>query len=196
MDERKDQLPICEFVFSSRCTDLSVLLPKSEFQHLHGLNITSVISKYRCLDWGPESILTFSGMWKSILRFVNIEINTLSPFSGMNRWLSTAKLVGSPSLWSTGTRLVSLRTDICVKILVDCTWLVSTSGDVLVDCTRLWLLVPFFIERLVIFLHVGASLVPKFPSLVDRDMLRIILVSDKVIRHGRQNGVIRWQLVY
>ena len=54
----------------------------------------------------------------------------------------------------------------------------------------------WLVERLVIFLHVGASLVPEFPSLVDRDMLRIILVSGKVIRDGRQNGVISWQLVY
>ena len=48
---------------------------------------------------------------------------------------------------------------------------------------------PFFywlVEWLVNFLHVGTSLVPEFPSLVDTDMLRIILVTDKVIRHGRE----------
>ena len=44
----------------------------------------------------------------------------------------------------------------------------------------------WLVERLVNFLHVDASLVPEFPSLVDTDMLRIILVSDKVIRHGRE----------
>ena len=54
----------------------------------------------------------------------------------------------------------------------------------------------WLVERLVIFLHVDASLVPEFPSLVDTDMLRIILVSDNVIRHGRRNGVMRWQMVY